>query len=86
MSIVGMGLSSRTIPGGVLCVTKPHTAPTERKRRVESCYRHVSVGAKIYILGVVLDLTFVQSNLHREPISYIELTLLDITQVATNKF
>ena len=32
--------------------------------------------SKIYILGVVLDLTFVQSNLHREPISYMELMLL----------
>ena len=28
-------LASRTF-FGLLCVTKPHTAPTERKRRVES--------------------------------------------------
>ena len=31
--------------------------------------------SKVYVLDVVLYLTFVQSNLHDEPISYIELTL-----------
>ena len=61
---------------GVLCVA--NHMPHLRSGSVESdaCYRHVcSSGAKVSDLDVVFDLTFVQSNLHDEPISYIELML-----------
>ena len=53
--------------------------PHLRSGSVESdvCYRHVCAsGAKVSVLDVVFGLTFVQSNLHDEPISYIELAFI----------
>ena len=55
------------------------TTPHLRSGSVESdvCYRHVCAsGAKVSVLDVVFGLTFVQSNLHDEPISYIELAFI----------
>ncbi len=49
---------------GVLYVVKPYTAPTERERKPLDAINILLLRSKVCILGVVLEFTFVQSNLH----------------------